>query len=120
MTAGNVANPADADVAIEGSDYEPGSKWTLGSFRIFAIPLVFISVSAAIFSTYGGVLNTAGPGGRLAVCLLGQTLVAFVVAQIAARIALIGSSYQWASRLANSKIGWMFGAETHRMNANAR
>jgi len=40
---------------------------------------------------------------------VGQTLVALVVAQFAARIALSGSSYQWASRLANPKIGWFFG-----------
>ena len=32
-----------------------------------------------------------------------------MVAQFAARIALSGSSYQWASRLANPKIGWLFG-----------
>ena len=32
-----------------------------------------------------------------------------MVAQFAARIALSGSSYQWGSRLANPKIGWMFG-----------
>ena len=31
------------------------------------------------------------------------------VAQFAARIALTGSSYQWASRLANPRIGWGFG-----------
>ena len=35
--------------------------------------------------------------------------MALVVAQFAARIALSGSSYQWASRLANPKIGWLFG-----------
>ena len=40
---------------------------------------------------------------------VGQALVALVVAQFAARIALSGSSYQWASRLANPKIGWLFG-----------
>jgi amino acid transporter len=40
---------------------------------------------------------------------VGQTLVALVVAQFAARIALSGSSYHWASRLANPKIGWFFG-----------
>jgi amino acid transporter len=32
-----------------------------------------------------------------------------VYAQFAARIPLSGSSYQWASRLANPKIGWIFG-----------
>ena len=40
---------------------------------------------------------------------IGQTLVALVVAQFAARIALSGSSYQWASRLANPRVGWLFG-----------
>ena len=32
-----------------------------------------------------------------------------MIAQFAARIPLTGSSYQWASRLANPKIGWGFG-----------
>jgi len=40
---------------------------------------------------------------------IGQTLIALVIAQFAARIPLSGSSYQWASRLANPKIGWVFG-----------
>lgn len=40
---------------------------------------------------------------------VGQTLAALVVAQFAARIALSGSPYQWASRLANPKVGWWFG-----------
>lgn len=32
-----------------------------------------------------------------------------MIAQFAARIPLSGSSYQWASRLANPKVGWLFG-----------
>jgi len=40
---------------------------------------------------------------------VGQILVSLVYAQFAARIPLSGSSYQWASRLANPKIGWIFG-----------
>ena len=57
------------------------------------------------------VLGTAGPVGiwLWVIAAVGQTLVALVVAQFAARIALSGSSYQWASRLANPKIGWLFG-----------
>jgi amino acid transporter len=43
------------------------------------------------------------------IAAVGQTLVALVVAQFTARIALTGSSYQWASRLANPKVGWLFG-----------
>ena len=43
------------------------------------------------------------------VVAVGQILVALVYAQFAAHIPLSGSSYQWASRLANPKVGWMFG-----------
>ena len=56
-------------------------------------------------------LRNAGPVGiwLWVIAAVGQTLVALVVAQFAARIPLSGSSYQWASRLANPKIGWGFG-----------
>ncbi|WP_246833234.1 amino acid permease [Williamsia sp. 1138] len=84
---------------------------TLGGFQVFAISFAFISVAVGIFGTYGELLVTAGPVGMWLwlIAVVGQTLVALVVAQFAARIALSGSSYQWASRLANPKVGWLFG-----------
>src|SRR3954454_25087525 len=84
---------------------------TLGSFQVFAISFAFISVAVGIFGTYDNVLRDAGPVGiwLWVVVALGQTLVALVIAQFAARIPLSGSSYQWASRLANPKVGWLFG-----------
>lgn len=104
----------DSDVAAdpaEGSGYEPELKRTLGSFQVFAISFAFISVAVGIFATYDEVLLSAGPVGiwLWVLSAIGQTLVALVVAQFAARIALSGSSYQWASRLANPKVGWLFG-----------
>src|SRR5262249_31316480 len=62
-------------------------------------------------ATYNDVLQNAGPVGiwHWPIVLVGQMLVALVIAQFAARIPLSGSSYQWASRLANPKIGWVFG-----------
>jgi len=103
MTADDVAGPA--------TGYEPELKRTLGGFQVFAISFAFISVAVGIFGTYGVVLDTAGPVGiwLWVVASVGQTLVALVVAQFAARIALTGSSYQWASRLASPKVGWLFG-----------
>jgi len=78
---------------------------------VFAISFAFISVAVGIFGTYDDVLETGGPVGiwLWPIVAVGQVLVALVVAQFAARIALAGSSYQWASRLANPKIGWGFG-----------
>ena len=100
-----------ADTVCEGSGYEPELKRTLGSFQVFAVSFAFISVAVGIFGTYDDVLQNAGPAGiwLWPVVGVGQTLIALVIAQFAARIPLSGSSYQWASRLANPKIGWLFG-----------
>lgn len=110
MTAENVADPAPAQERTD-IGVEPELKRTLGSFQVFAISFAFISVAVGIFATYDDVLVSAGPVGiwLWLVAALGQGLVALVVAQFASRIALSGSSYQWASRLANPKIGWLFG-----------
>ena len=91
--------------------YRQELKRTLGSFQVFAISFAFISVAVGIFGTYDDVLQNAGPVGiwLWVIAAVGQTLVALVIAQFAARISLSGSSYQWASRLANPKIGWGFG-----------
>jgi amino acid transporter len=99
------------DEELRHSGYQPELKRTLGQFQVFAISFAFISVLVAIFATYGSVLNSSGPVGiwLWLIAAVGQTLVALVVAQFAARIALTGSSYQWASRLANPKVGWFFG-----------
>ena len=111
MTVENMADTATADDECRDCGYEPELKRTLGPFQVFAISFAFISVAVGIFATFDDVLLTAGPVGiwLWIIVAVGQTLVALVVAQFAARIALSGSSYQWASRLANPKIGWFFG-----------
>lgn len=107
----SLATTPSADDIPNRSGSQPELKRTLGSFQVFAISFAFISVAVGVFATYGELLATAGPVGiwLWVIAAVGQTLVALVVAQFAARIALSGSSYQWASRLANPKIGWLFG-----------
>lgn len=111
MTAEHVADSAAGDDECRDCGYEPELKRTLGSFQVFAISFAFISVAVGIFGTYDDLLRNSGPVGiwTWIVAAAGQLLVALVIAQFAARIALSGSSYQWASRLANPKIGWFFG-----------
>jgi amino acid transporter len=108
MASPSSAKPGDAP---DIGDYQQELKRTLGPAQVFAISFAFISVAVGIFGTYDQVLQTAGPVGiwLWIVAAVGQTLVALVIAQFAARIALTGSSYQWASRLANPRIGWGFG-----------
>lgn len=104
-----VGQAADSSVQLGG--YQPELKRTLGSFQVFAVSFAFISVAVGIFATYDNVLQSSGPVGiwLWIVVAVGQVLVALVYAQFAARIPLSGSAYQWASRLANPKIGWGFG-----------
>ncbi|HEX7824467.1 MAG TPA: amino acid permease [Mycobacterium sp.] len=107
MTAENLAEPIEANE----HGHEPELKRTLGSFQVFAISFAFISVAVGVFSTYDELLRGSGPVGiwTWILAFIGQMLIALVIAQFAARIALSGSSYQWGSRLANPRIGWFFG-----------
>jgi amino acid transporter len=102
--------PAEESAAGLGG-YRQELKRTLGPSQVFAISFAFISVAVGVFGTYDDVLRNAGPVGiwLWVIAAVGQTLVALVIAQFAARISLTGSSYQWASRLANPRIGWGFG-----------
>jgi amino acid transporter len=99
------------DASCDGFGYQPELKRTLSSFQMFALSFASVSVIVGIFATYDDVLRSSGPVGiwLFPIVAAGQILVALVYAQFAARIPLSGSSYQWASRLANPKIGWMFG-----------
>src|SRR5262245_27724120 len=110
MTEVSHAAPAE-ESSVDLGGYRQELRRTLGAFQVFAISFAFISVAVGVFSTYDDVLRTAGPVGiwLWVIAAVGQTLVALVIAQFAARIALTGSSYQWASRLANPRIGWWFG-----------
>ncbi|MEU0397603.1 amino acid permease [Streptomyces sp. NPDC006208] len=105
------AGTQDGESSVELGGYQQELQRCLGSFQVFAVSFAFISVAVGIFATYDDVLLTAGPVGiwLWVIAAVGQTLVALVVAQFAARIPLSGSSYQWASRLANPKVGWGFG-----------
>ena len=81
-----------AEGSIDHGGYKPELKRTLGSFQVFAISFAFISVAVGIFGTYDEVLRTGGPLGiwLWPIVAVGQGLVALVIAQFAARIALSG------------------------------
>jgi amino acid transporter len=107
----DLTNSATADEFCEDCGYQPELKRSLGGFQVFAISFASMSVAIGIFSTYDDVLRGSGPVGiwLWPVALAGQLLIALVYAQFAARIPLTGSSYQWGSRLASPKVGWVYG-----------
>jgi amino acid transporter len=76
-----------ADELCEDCGYEPKLQRTLGSFQVFAVSFAFISVAVGLLGTYDDVLQNAGPVGiwLWLIVGVGQTLVALVIAQFAAR-----------------------------------
>ncbi|HYL42288.1 MAG TPA: amino acid permease [Ktedonobacteraceae bacterium] len=100
-----------ADSALQKYGYQQEFKRELKRFASFAVGFSFISITTGIFTTYGSVLNWGGPLGvwTWPVVALGQFFVSLVFAALASRMPLAGYSYQWTSRLANPKIGWLIG-----------
>jgi amino acid transporter len=100
-----------SDSTLQNYGYQQEFKRELKRFASFAVGFSFISITTGIFTTYGSVLNWGGPLGiwTWPVVIIGQFFVSLVFAALASRIPLAGYSYQWASRLANPKIGWLIG-----------
>ncbi|MHB1432338.1 MAG: amino acid permease [Streptosporangiaceae bacterium] len=80
-------------------------------FSIFAVAFSIISISTGIFLNYGFGLAYWGPAmiWLWPVALVGQLLVALVVAELGTRIPLAGYAYQWSARLVNPSYGWFVG-----------
>ncbi len=100
-----------SDAALQKYGYEQEFKRELRRFASFAVGFSFISITTGIFTTYGSVLNWGGPLGiwTWPLVAIGQLFVSLVFASLASRIPLAGYSYQWVSRLANPKVGWLIG-----------
>jgi amino acid transporter len=100
-----------AEEAVVKYGYRQEFRREIKRFASFAVGFSFISITTGIFTTYGSVLISSGPLGiwTWPVVIVGQLFVALVFAALASRIPLAGYSYQWVSRLANPKIGWLVG-----------
>ncbi len=103
--------PHDDDHAIIEAGYTPQLKRSLGPFASFAIPFSEMSITTGIFANFGFVLLKAGPFGLWTWWLVarGHTMVALVFAEMAGRIPLAGSLYNWNNKLANPTVGWFTG-----------
>src|SRR5690348_14194287 len=100
-----------AEEALQKYGYRPEFRRELKRFASFAVGFSFISITTGIFTTYGYVLVNSGPLGiwTWPLVIAGQLFVALVFGALASRMPLAGYSYQWTSRLANPKVGWLIG-----------
>ncbi len=111
MPRADRAEDLPAEDVLRSFGYRQEFRRELKRFASFAVVFSFISITTGIFTVYGSELNWGGPLGvwTWPIVVVGQALVALVFAALAARIPLAGYSYQWASRLANPRVGWLIG-----------
>jgi amino acid transporter len=109
VTAGT--NPVPEDEELERFGYRQQFVRSLRHFESFAVAFSFISITTGIFTTYAFALATGGTRSiwTWPIVVAGQALVALVYGALSVRVPLSGYSYQWASRLANTHVGWWFG-----------
>jgi len=103
--------PVPDDESLERFGYRQQFVRSLRQFESFAVAFSFISITTGIFTTYAFALATGGTRSiwTWPIVIVGQALVALVYGALSVRVPLSGYSYQWASRLANTHVGWWFG-----------
>lgn len=109
----DVREQADRDAAAELQTfgYRQQLKRSMGAFSSFAISFSLISITTGIFANFGHGIRQAGPAviWSWSIAVVGQLLVALVIADLATRIPLSGYGYQWASRLVSPHYGFFVG-----------
>lgn len=101
---------ADGDERVlEGFGYKPQLKRSLKPWAVFGIAFSFMSITTSVYTSYGYGLGKFGPASVLLwpAVLVGQLLVALIIAELGSRIPLAGYSYQWGARLVNTGYGWL-------------
>jgi amino acid transporter len=104
--------PTDPDdQVLRRFGYRQVFQRTLKPFESFGVAFSFISITMALFVSFGFLLSVAGPRGIWIwpIAFAGQFLVCLVCAALAAKIPVAGIHYQWGSRLANPSVGWWLG-----------
>jgi amino acid transporter len=104
--------PTDSDgQLLRRFGYRQVFQRTLRPFESFGVAFSFISITMALFVSFGFLLTVAGPRGIWIwpIAFAGQFLVCLVCAALAAKIPVTGIHYQWGSRLANPTVGWWLG-----------
>jgi amino acid transporter len=107
-----VSPPTDPDDRLLGRfGYRQRFQRSLKPFESFGVVFSFISITMALFVSFGFLLGVAGPRGIWIwpIAFAGQLLVCLICAAMAAKIPVAGVSYQWGSRLANPSVGWWLG-----------
>jgi amino acid transporter len=106
--AGQVEEPSPEDEIVSSFGYRQQLHRTLGLFSLFAVSFSVISITTGIYTNFGFAITNFGPAAiwLWIPAVIGQLLVAFVLAELGSRIPLAGGPYQWAGRLVGPGLGF--------------
>ena len=95
MNAHSDERNVDDQRVMSGFHYKQELRRTIRLFGSFAVVFSFISITTGIFANYELVLDRSGPPGiwTWPIVIVGQLFVAFVFAELAARMPLTGYSF---------------------------
>lgn len=106
-----IVHQDDQDLIAAG--YKPQLKRKIGFFASFAASFSIMSVLMGVFTNYGYVFNKAGAFGLWTWFIVGagQLMVGLIFAEMAGRIPLTGSLYNWNDKLGHpavsSLVAWL-------------
>ncbi|MEU3342974.1 amino acid permease [Streptomyces sp. NPDC006668] len=106
----NIPKPDES--TLEGFGYRQELRRVLRTFAVFAVSFSIVSITTGIFLNYGFGITHLGPASiwLWPVAVVGQLLVALVIAELSTRMPLAGANYQWGARLVGPRYGWFIGA----------
>jgi urea carboxylase system permease len=96
---------------LAGFGYSQQLHRRLGSYASFAAGFSFVSVLTTVFQLFAFGFSFGGTAffWTWPMVFVGQSAVALVFAELAARYPIAGCVYQWARRVSGAAIGWFAG-----------
>ncbi len=101
----------DDDDALGVLGYKPELKRTLGNFHTFAAGISYISILTGTFQLFYFGVAFGGPAywWSWPMVFAGQLMVALCFCELAARLPVAGSIYNWAKTMGGPHVGWLGG-----------
>jgi amino acid transporter len=108
MSDNPAAAPHAEDEIVTSFGYQQQLRRGLGLFSLFAVSFSVISITTGIYTNFGFAITNFGPASiwLWIPAVVGQLIVAFILAELGSRIPLAGGPYQWAGRLLGPGFGF--------------
>jgi amino acid transporter len=108
MSDNRPAATRSEDEIVASFGYQQQLRRGLGLFSLFAVSFSVISITTGIYTNFQFAITNFGPASiwLWIPAVVGQLIVAFILAELGSRIPLAGGPYQWAGRLLGPGFGF--------------